>query len=105
MNVSRKVGVLLVEDYCGNRSNSMLPTWKSSVCKIYEVLNNCIFTSNGNTVLVGMGDFLGLLLSIKTALKCLWIYPMGLYISFAVFIEPRTLGNNSALYFLFSSRL
>jgi len=105
MDVSRKVGVLLVEDYCSNRSNGTLPTWKSSVCKIYEVLNDCIFASNSNTVLVGMGDFIGLLLSIKAASKCLWIYPMGLYTSFPVFIEPRTPGNNSALYFLFSARL
>ncbi len=69
------------------------------------MLNDCIFTSNGNMVLVGMGDFMGLLLSIKTVLKCLWIYPMGLCISFPVFVEPRMLGNNSALYFLFSARL
>ena len=105
MDVSRKVGVLPAEDYCRNRSNGMLPTWKSCVCKIYQVLNDCIFTSNGNTVLVGMGDFMGLLLSIKTASKCLWIYPMGLCASFAVFVEPRIPGNNSALYFLFSARL
>jgi len=71
MDVLRKVNVLPAEDYCGNWSNGMLPTWKSSVCKIYKVLNNCIFASNGNTVLVGMGDFVGLLLSIKTALKYL----------------------------------
>jgi len=76
MDVLRKVGVLMVEDYCGNQSNGMLLTWKSSVCKIYEVLNNCIFASNSNMVLVGMGDFMRLLLSIKTASKCLWIYPM-----------------------------
>ena len=71
MDVLRKVGVFLAEDYCGNQSNSMLPIWKSSICKIYEVLNDCIFASNGNTVLVGMGDFVGLLLSIKAVLKCL----------------------------------
>ena len=70
----------------------MLPTWKSSVCKIYKVLNDYIFASNSNTVLVGMGDFVGLLSSIKTASKCLWIYPMGLYTSFLAFVEPRMLG-------------
>jgi len=105
MDVSRKVNVLPAEDYYGNQSNGMLPTWKSSVCKIYKVLNDCIFASNGNTVLVDMGDFIGLLLSIKTASKCLWIYPMGLCASFAVFIEPRIPGNNSALYVLFPARL
>ena len=105
MDVLRKVDVLPAEDYCGNRLNGMLPIWKSSVCKIYKVLNDCIFASNGNTVLVGMGDFIGLLLSIKTASKYLWIYPMGLYASFAVFIEPRIPGNNSALYVLFPARL
>jgi len=103
MDVLRKVGVFLAEDYCGNRSNGMLLTWKSSVCKIYKVLNNCIFASNSNTVLVGMGDFMGLLLS--TALKCLWIYPMSLYAGFPVFVEPRIPGNNSALYVLFPARL
>ena len=105
MDVLRKVDVLSVENYYGNWSNGMLPTWKSSVCKIYKVLNDCIFASNGNTVLVGMGDFVGLLLSIKTVSKCLWIYPMGLYASFAVFVEPRIPGNNSALYVLFPTRL
>ena len=105
IDVSRKVGVLPAEDHCGNRSNGMLPTWKSSVCKIYEVLNNCIFASNGNTVLVSMGDFMGLLLSIKTASKYLRIYPIGLCASFPVFIELRTPGNNSALYYLFPARL
>ena len=83
----------------------MLLIWKSGVCKIYKVLNNYIFASNGNTVLVYMGNFIGLLLFIKMALKCLWIYPIGLYASFAVFIEPRILGNNSALYILFPIRL
>ena len=105
MDVSRKVNVLPAEDYCGNRLNGMLPTWKSSVCKIYEVLNDCIFTSNGNTVLVSIGGFVGLLLSIQAVLKYLWIYPMGLYASFAVFVEPRIPGNNSTLYILFPVRL
>jgi len=105
MDVSRKVNVLLAKDYCGNQSNGMLPTWKSSVCKIYKVLNNCIFASNGNTVLVSIGDFVELLLSIKTVSKCLWIYLIGLCASFAVFIEPRIPGNNSALYVLFPTKL
>ena len=83
----------------------MLPIWKSSVCKIYKVLNDYIFASNGNTVLVGMGNFIGLLPSIKTALKYLWIYSIGLYASLLAFIEPGMLGINSALYFLFSTRL
>jgi hypothetical protein len=48
----------------------MQPTWKSIIYKIYKVLNDCIFASNGNTALVGMRDFMGLLLSIKAALKC-----------------------------------
>ena len=101
----RKVDVLLAEDYYGNQSNGILPTWKSSVCKIYKMLNDYIFTSNGNTVLVGMGDFIGLLLSIKTASKYLWIYLMGICISFPVFIKPRMPSNDSALYFLFSTKL
>ena len=69
------------------------------------MLNNCIFASNGNMVLVGMGDFMGLLPSIKTASKYLWIYPIGLCVCLLGFIEPRMLGINSALYFLFSARL
>ena len=69
------------------------------------MLNNYIFTNNSNMVLVGIGNSIGLLLSIKTVLKCLWIYPMGIYISFLVFIEPKILGNNSTLYFLFFTRL
>jgi len=49
----------------------MLLIWKSSIYKIYKVLNNYIFASNSNTVLVSIGDFIKLLPSINTALKCL----------------------------------
>ena len=71
MDVLRKVNVLLAEDYYSNQLNGMLLIWKSSVYKIYKVLNDYIFASNGNTVLVSIGDFMGLLLSIKIVSKCL----------------------------------
>ena len=52
-----------------------------------------------------MGNFIGLLSSIKTVLKCLWIYLIGLYVTFLAFIEPKMLSINSILYFLFFAKL
>ena len=57
--------------YRRNRSNSVLATWRPSVGRIYTVLSDCIFARNSDTILVGMGDFMRLLFSIKATSKCL----------------------------------
>ena len=91
--------------YRRNRSKSILAIWKPGVGKIYIVLSNCIFARNGNTILVGMGDFMRLLFSIKAMLKCLRIYPIGFYVGFPAVIKARTLGSNSNLYSLVAVRV
>ena len=91
--------------YCRNRLKSMLVIWKPGVGKIYIVLGNYIFTSNSNTILVDMGDFIRLLFSIKATLKCLRIYPMGFCAGFPAVIKARTPGSNSNLYSLVAVRV
>ena len=105
IDILKKVNILLVKNYYYNQLNGILLIQKFSIYKIYKVLNNYIFTSNSNTILVSMGDFIRLLLSIKIVLKCLQIYFIGIYISFLVFIEPKILNNNNILYFLFPAKL
>ena len=86
------------KNYRRNRSNSMLAIWKPGVSKIYTVFSNCIFAGNSNTILVGIGDFIRLLFSIKTTSKYLRIYPIGFYVGSPVIIKARTPGSSSNLY-------
>ena len=105
MKVLRKVGILSSKHYHCNCSKSMLATWKPGVGKIYIVLSNCIFARNSDTILIGMGDFIRLLFSIKATSKCLRIYPVGFCVGFPAVIKARTPGSNSNLYSLVAVRV
>ena len=91
--------------YRRNRLKSVLAIWKPGVGKIYTVLSNYIFARNSNAILVGMGDFIRLLFSIKATLKCLRIYPMGFCAGFPAVIEARMPGSSSNLYSLVAIRV
>ena len=88
----------------GNGANGVILTWKSSLSKINTILNYCIFASRANTILVGVGDLMGPLLSTKAMMKYIWINIICLCAAFFAFIMTEIIGLNSQLYFLFCIR-
>jgi len=57
--------------------------------------NYCILASRTYTILVGMGDLMGPLLSTKAMTKCIWINIICLYAAFLAFIITEIIGFNS----------
>jgi len=66
--------------------NNAISIWKFSFSKIYIVLNYRILTSRRYIILVGVGDFIKPLLSIKATIKYVWIYFVCGCIGFFAFI-------------------
>jgi hypothetical protein len=79
----------------GNSANGAISTWKSSLSKVNTMLNYCILASRTYTILVGVGDLMGPLLSTKATTKCIWINIMCLYVAFLTFIITEIIGFNS----------
>ena len=57
--------------------------------------NYCILTSRTYTILVGVGDLIGPLLSAKATTICIWIDIICLYAAFLTFIIAELIGLNS----------
>jgi len=55
----------------GNSANGAILTWKSSLSKVNIILNYCILASRTYTILVGVGNLMGPLLSTKAMMKCI----------------------------------
>ena len=75
--------------------NSAILIWKSSLSKVNTISNYCILTSRAYTILVGVGDLMGPLLSTKATTKYIWIDIMCLYAAFLAFIITELIGLNS----------
>ena len=59
------------------------------------MLNYYILASRTYTILVGVGDLMGPLLSTKATTKCIWIDIICLYAAFLAFIITEIIGLNS----------
>jgi len=59
------------------------------------MLNYRILTGRTYTILVGVGDLIGPLFSIKAMTKCIWINIMCLCAAFLAFIITELIGLNS----------
>ena len=57
--------------------NSAILIWKSSLSKVNTISNYCILTSRAYTILVGVGDLMGSLLSTKATTKCIFSSTSG----------------------------
>jgi hypothetical protein len=78
-----------------NGANGAISTWKSSLSKVNTMSNYCILASRTYTILVGVGDLMGPLLSTKATTKCIWIDIMCLCAAFLAFIITEIVGLNS----------
>ena len=79
----------------GNSANGAILIWKSSLGKVNTISNYCILTSRSYTILVGVGDLIGPLLSTKVITKCIWIDIICLCVAFLAFIITEIIGFNS----------
>ena len=80
-----------VQDNGGYYPDYVDLTWKSSIGKIYTVLNNCGFASWCNMILVDMGNLMRLVFTLETSLKSRGINCMGIHAGFLAVIEAASL--------------